>query len=333
MSTRKFEHLAARVKQAAGGGPGLTERLKHAQDVVKRQPTGFDEPIEQALTIDVQAVLTHKSEGEERRKIYFGRVPIDLVDPNPFNARRIYRPERINDLATSIAASGQLIPGIATIREERYVLVAGHYRWRAIKVAGLHTMNLMIHEGLTDQELYHISFKENDERTQQSPLDNALAWRDLIDRGIYQNESAIAEVTGQSLANVNKTISILRLSEPVLEMVRQRPENYALSALYELVLLEQAAGKDAALAIAAKVGAGEIGRKEVAEQRAKFESYKERKPKENSRQYKIRIDGLQIGFIKEWDSGKVALEVSLVDPKAREALVEELKRRFHLEST
>jgi ParB family chromosome partitioning protein len=64
--------------------------------------------------------------------------------------------------------------------------------------------------------------------------------------------------------------------------------------------------------------------------RAKLEHAKPRKKKEVSRQYRIKSGQAQIGFIKEWDSGRVALDVTLADPKERDALVEELKRRFHL---
>ena len=71
-------------------------------------------------------------------------------------------------------------------------------------------------------------------------------------------------------------------------------------------------------------------RKEVAELRAQYENPRPRKTKENSRQYKIQIDGRIAGFIKEWDSGKVALEINLAEPSARESLVQELKARFHL---
>ncbi|MES2208511.1 MAG: ParB/RepB/Spo0J family partition protein [Pseudomonadota bacterium] len=326
MSKKNFPDIAAKVKQAnTQDQGGLTERLKRAEGVVGRQPNGL------ASAQENDSTFTRESVPQTQGKVYLAEVSIDLVDPNPFNARRIYIPERIKDLAASIAASGQLMPGIATLRGERYIVAAGHYRMKAIKLAGLSTIKLMVHADLTDQELYQISFKENDERTQQTPLDNALSWKDLIDKNLYPTESAIAEVTGLSLANVNKTLSILRLSEPILDLVRQCPQNYALSALYELVLLEQAAGLAPTLMMAERIGAGEAGRKEVNELRSRYETPKDRKRKESSRQYKIQIDGEQKGFIKEWDSGKVSFEILLTDPKEREILVDLLKNRFNSE--
>lgn len=330
---RKFDKNALADKVRAGShqaSSDITARLERAEALVKKQPTGFSETRQEAAPPATAAVFTRESAAPGNHAVYFARVPVEEIDPNPFNARQIYHPERVKEMATSILASGQLMPGLATKRDGRTVLAAGHYRWKGIRTAGLPYMNLMIHEGLSDQELYKISFKENDERTAQSPLDNALSWKRLLDDSVYPNESAIAEATGISLPNINKTLSILRLSENTLEFVRQKPEQYALSALYELVLLEKAAGPDVAGQMARKLSEEDIGRKEVAELRAQYENPKPRKTKENSRQYKIHIDGRHAGFIKEWDSGKVALEVNLADPPARERLVAELKSRFNL---
>jgi ParB family chromosome partitioning protein len=331
----KFDKSAlnSKIKAAAPAAESdITARLERAEVLVQRQPSGFSEiasPPEPAGTPAIGA-FTRESAGQGSRAVYFAQVATENIRPNPFNARQIYHPERVKEMATSILASGQLMPGLATVRNGDTILAAGHYRWKGIKLSGIPFMNLMIHEGLTDQELYEISFKENDERTAQSPLDNALSWKKLLNDKIYSNESNIAEATGISLSNINKTLAILRLSEPTLEFIREKPEQYALSALYELVLLEKVAGFDVALDMARKLAADEAGRKEVAELRATYETPKPRKTKENSRQYKIHIDGQPAGFIKEWDSGKVALEVNLANPAERDALVQELKTKFNL---
>lgn len=314
--------MQSRIKQAAQSGSSLEDRFKRAQDVLDRQPTGF------ALPAAPEAGSSARRAG---RAVQIATVPIEQVDPNPYNARRIYRQEHISELAVSIAASGQLVPAIATPRGERYVLVAGHYRLKALRMAGLEHIDLMLHEGLSDQELYQYSFRENTERSEQSALDNALVWRDLLEQKVYPNETALAEATGLSLPNINKTLQILRLSPPVIELVSQQPENFAMSALYELVLLEACAGAKLALQMAERLSKGEAGRKDVQELRARHETPKLRKRKENSRQYRIRVGETQIGTIKEWDSGRIALDIVVVDSAERSALIDELKRRFGVE--
>lgn len=326
--------MAARAAKAAQMAPSIEDRLRHARDLAHSHPAD-DMPFPPKALIETnpesapmmslspEVVITASGARLEM-------IALDLIDPNPFNARKIYRPSRVSELAASIGAHGQEIPGVATPREGRFVLAAGHYRLRALKLIGAKSMALMIREGLSDRELYAHSYRENAEREAQSALDNALSWRELLDQGIYTSETEIAEVTCMSLPNVNKTLAALRLSSTVLDVVMEDPKTFALSVLYELVLYEGAAGTTKALAMAKLVTEREAGRKEIQDARAKIESPRERKRKETSRQYKIQHEGLQIGSLKEWDSGKVTFEVMLTDAKDRATLIAELRERFYL---
>jgi len=314
------------------------DRFARAQALVERQPNGFAEkrPEVSANGGGISSPMTNAanplaadSANSRGGEPYFEETDIDLIDENPYNARRLYRPERVHELAGEIRADGQLVPGLATIRNGRRVLAGGHYRFRALKAAGKSRMKLMIHPDLTDQQLYQISYKENAEREQQSPLDNALAWKSLMDEGVYPSESAISEATGMSLPNVNKTMSILRLSDSILDIVKERPEPFALSTLYQLTLLERAAGSVIAAGMAAKVKEEVAVCRDVEEARARYENKPARKTKETSRQHKLHAsDGTPLGVLKDWDSGKVTFEVTLLDPAKRQALVEELKAKF-----
>jgi ParB family chromosome partitioning protein len=263
----------------------------------------------------------------------FVAVPVDLIDDNPYNARRIYKAERVAELGESIAAHTQQQPGIATIRDGRYVLCAGHYRKRAIKAKGIPTMDLIVHDAMTDRELYEASYRENQERETQTPMDNALAWQVLLEKQVYANETAIAEATGMSLSTVNRTLSLLKLSAPVLELVRGDPSSFSFSGLYELLQYEQAGGEPAsAQRFAMQLGNGEIGRLEISEARKAIEAPKHRKLRNTARSdLKITAEeGEQIGKLKEWDDGRVLLEVTLADPRERNALMDELKTRFKI---
>lgn len=282
--------MAARAARAASMAPNIEDRLRHARDMVSSHPAEDQGPtIFSPQAPQLQgAVETHQNaanaansdEHDARLEV----VSIELIDQNPFNARKIYRASRVNELAASIGAHGQEMPGMATIRDGRYILAAGHYRLKALKLLTAKTMTLMVRENLSDRELYALSYRENAEREAQSSLDNALAWRDLIDQGVYTSESDIAEATSMSLPNVNKTMAALRLSTQLLDLVKEDPKPFAMSALYELALYEEAAGSVKALAIAKQVASGDAGRKEIQEARALVETPRERKRKETSRQ-------------------------------------------------
>jgi len=155
---------------------------------------------------------------------YFLRAAYSLIDENPFNARVNYKQQRIHKLALEIKADGQMVPGLATIRNGRIILAAGHYRWKSIGVALIGYMDLMIYEGISDRELYKLSYKENAEREDQTVIDNALAWKKLLDERVYESESSIAEETGISLPNVNKILSLLQLPKSVLNFIEEQEE-------------------------------------------------------------------------------------------------------------
>jgi ParB family chromosome partitioning protein len=327
---RRRRDLAAAVDAAGDAGNSLAgeDKFDRATDLLVRRPTGYST----ASPVTQESFGTPVSPDGARSSVHLV-IPVSEIDENPFNARRIYRQERIEKLAVSIAGQGQIVPGIATVRGGRYTLVAGHYRLRAIKFAGLPTIELMVHHDLTDQQLYKMSFEENDERDDQSVLDNALAWRDLIERKVYADETTLSEAIGKSLPNVNKTLAILKLSDPVMEIVRADPAAFPLSALYELTLFEKAAGTAGvaqSAEMAQQLATGEIGRKEIQEMRQRVETPHQRKKKETSRQYRIMVGGQPVGAIKDFDDGRVKLEVKVDDPKEREELVTYLKHKFQL---
>jgi len=257
-------------------------------------------------------------------------VPVDSIDLNPYNARQIYVPERVAELARSIAANGQEIPGIATHQGGRFVLVAGHYRLRAIKQLGFKTMLLLVHNKLTDRELYSMSYRENAERESQTALDNALSWEALLKAGVYKNETEIAEATGQSLPNINRTMSALKLSKEVLELIKLDPTKFGSTIIYALVQYEAVAGVPAAAKMANSIKEDLVSRKDIEEATAKLKTGNVRKHKETSRQYPIQIEGQKSGVLKEWDSNKVLLEIQLPSVEQRKELVELLKNKFKI---
>jgi ParB family chromosome partitioning protein len=83
-----------------------------------------------------------------------------------------------------------------------------------------------------------------------------LAWRNLIDKGVYSSETEIAEVTGYSLPSINKTMAILGLPEPILAIVRREPVQFKVSLLYELKLFAESAPIEKAIELTQGILAG-----------------------------------------------------------------------------
>jgi ParB family chromosome partitioning protein len=261
------------------------------------------------------------------------RVPLALVHDNPLNARHIYDPEAVKALAASIATRGQLVPAPAARHPSlagHVVLIDGHYRKRALLAAGKTEIECVLQDVSNELDMYRMSYLINEERNAQSPLDNALAWQKLLVEQKVADGAGVAELTGLSTAAVAKTMAFLKLPEAALAKLREAPGKFGIAVGYEIYQLSKMLSEKELLELMQRTLDEDISSRALESLRSKLEEAKPRKKKEVSRQYRIKAGKTQIGFIKEWDSGRVALDINLVDPKEREALVDELKRRFQI---
>jgi ParB family chromosome partitioning protein len=181
--------------------------------------------------------------------------------------------------------------------------------------------------------MYRISFLMNEERNGQTTLDNALGWDKLLREGVVAEADGIAELTGISKSNVAKTLALLKLPAAAIDKIQEKPAKFGIAVGYELVQCAKVLNEQALLALMDRVVAEDISSRALESLRHKLTNDSPRKKKEVSRQYKIYTAGQQVGFIKEWDSGKVTLEVNLPDLIDREALVASLKRRFTVDES
>lgn len=308
----------------------VDQRFARAEAAMEGRPQGLAGPKthDTAPLVSVEnKIPSHTS----NRSIV--RVLISQAHDNHLNARQIYDPEEIKSISASIAVRGQLVPAPAIRHPElpgHVILIDGHYRKRGLLAAGKTEIECDIHDVTNELDMYRLSFLINQERSGQSPLDNALSWQHLLQTNVVEDGEGIAELTGLSPGAVTKTMSLLKLPESAIEKIRDQPGKFGVAIGYELFRCSKLIDEKALLDLMEKVVAEGISSRGLEAYREKLEKNKPRKKKEVSRQYKISIENTEVGFIKEWDSGKVSLEVNLQDPRLREELVDELKKRFHL---
>ncbi len=310
------------------------DRFARAEAAISQHPNGL---LQGRGAVETPPVFSAESPDDVAAGRQLIRIPLAQLHDNPLNARRIYDPAVVQERAASIATHGQQTPGLAAPDPQRpghYILIDGHYRKRALASAGKLDMECFVENDLSDLDFYRLSFMLNEQRSDQSALDNAIAWRQLLDEGKVQKEEEICELTGISAGTVNKTLALLRLPESVLAVMRECPSAIGIAAGYELTLYFKLAGEERTRELAGRIIHDGLSSREVEAIRKQAQEGKARKVKEISRQYKIRTDsGQLLGTIKEWDSGRVMLDVQLSDRSAREALVEALKSRFGLDKT
>ena len=147
-------------------------------------------------------------------------IPVDLIDPNPFQPRRVFDPTEVSALADSLRQHGMIQPVLARAVGERYQLIAGERRLRAAIEAHLHEIPARIMD-LDDQRVSELAMVENLQREDLNPLDKAGAFRDYLARyGGTQEE--LAGRLGLDRSTISNLIRLLELPEPVREALASK---------------------------------------------------------------------------------------------------------------
>ena len=140
-------------------------------------------------------------------------VPLDRIRPNPYQPRRHMDDAGLEELAASIREHGILQPVLVTEVIDGYQLIAGERRVRASRLAGLERIPALIRQ-LADQDQLEVSLVENVQRSDLDPIDEALAYRQLITEfGLTQER--VAERVGKARATVANTLRLLDLHPDV----------------------------------------------------------------------------------------------------------------------
>lgn len=122
-------------------------------------------------------------------------IPLELIDDNPVPPRHYYTEEDLQDLAKSLALNGLITPINVYKDGDRYVLIEGKHRTMAAHRLGWHGISAHVHpKPPTPLALYLLSRSCNVDRAAQSPLDDAIAWKALIDKGIVKDQQTLLEV-------------------------------------------------------------------------------------------------------------------------------------------
>jgi len=146
-------------------------------------------------------------------------VPIELLHANPDQPRKIFAEAELDELANSIREKGVIQPLLVRSTGGEYEIVAGERRWRAAQRAGLRELPVVI-RNLADGEVLEIGIIENVQRVDLNPIEEALAYRQLMER-FGRTQDAVAEVVGKSRPHVTNALRLLNLPEVVQGYVLQ----------------------------------------------------------------------------------------------------------------
>lgn len=144
-------------------------------------------------------------------------LPVNEIRPNPYQPRKTFNEEALNELAESIKNYGVFQPIIVKKGIRGYDLIAGERRLRASKLAGLEKIPAIIKE-FTDNEMREIALLENLQRENLTAIELAWAYKEIIDN-LHIRQEDLADKMGKSRSHITNTLGLLNLPDEVQKMI------------------------------------------------------------------------------------------------------------------
>lgn len=183
-------------------------------------------------------------------------LPIEKIEPNPFQPRKNFSPEGLSELAASITEKGIIQPVLVRRHAGGYQLVAGERRFRAAQKAGLKSIPAVVRD-ISDLQSLELALIENIQRKDLSPIERAKAYRQLMERFGY-TQSDLARHLSLNRASLANTLRLLSLPEQIQTMLDQGQ----ISAGHAKALLAMPSGTDL-LALAKRITTRELSVREL----------------------------------------------------------------------
>jgi ParB family chromosome partitioning protein len=296
-------------------------KLQRVQETVADQSTS-DTAVNRAAPVAAAPVQAAASADYVVRAL-----PISMVKDHPRNARQVYDPARVDEMATTIARDGQRVPAVVMPDPDTpggYLLIEGRYRKRALISLGRATILASIVEPLSDLEAYRLSLLLNEERNDQTILDNALSWKSMLDDGTYRGQDHIAEHLNIKQGTVSKTLAVLDLPPSVLNLIRTRPASFGIRVAQEMRQLSKLVDEAALESLAEQVIAEKLSVRDL--ERMRERKAHEPLTRERSRAYPLQWGGARLGSIREFEDGRLKIDLSNAPEALRASVVNAVKK-------
>lgn len=268
-----------------------------------------------------------------------GRLRIAIADciSNPYNPREFYPEAKIQELAVTLQRDGQIEAIKVTQLPKypgKYVVIDGERRLRATKSLGEALIDAELRTDQSPEDLYSTAYRANNEHERQTIFDDAIAWRRLLDDGVFADQTALAERVGRDKAYVSKVLSLNALPRSFLERlaverVAESTNNVGLQASYFIKLIFDKAGEEVAdRALSAVID----GKKTVRqlELQVRDLSTTSAPSKKARTRYNQLFDfkangGGSLGQLKTFPDGRLSLELVDIPADRQEELAEKLR--------
>lgn len=205
-------------------------------------------------------------------------VHISEIEPNKNQPRKSFDEETLRQLADSIRENGIIQPIIVrSMSNGSYQIIAGERRWRAAQIAGLSDVPVLIRDDLSEEQIMQFAMIENLQRENLNPIEEALGYRELIDRHKMTQEK-LARAIGKARSSIANSLGLLSMPEEVQELLK----NGELSAGH-CKALKKVKDEDLMIELAQRAAEGELSVRQVEtiakREQSRIEEKKSRKVK------------------------------------------------------
>ncbi len=203
-----------------GLGKGLDSMIPVLDSTATKKKTGRTSIDKEALQNAAKEAHKHQKEkmefeGKPGEQVQI--VKLTKVEPSREQPRKQFDADALQELAESIKQFGVLQPLLVQKKEDYYEIIAGERRWRASKLAGLKEVPVIVKE-FTEQEAVEISLIENIQREDLNPIEEAMAYKRLMEE-FHLKQDAIAERVSKSRTAVTNSMRLLKLDDRVQQML------------------------------------------------------------------------------------------------------------------
>ena len=229
-------------------------------------------------------------------------VPVEWINPGPWQPRRVFDKGNLEELAQSMAENGIIQPILVRPnpqKEGRYQLIAGERRWRAAQMAQLHDIPTIIRE-FSDKQAAELSLIENIQRSDLTAIEEALGYRMLIDTHDYTQDD-LASIVGKSRPHISNMMRLLNLPDEIHQFILQGKMT---AGQARPLIGHEDALKIAQIVIEKQLSARDVEKLARHEQPSETEASKAEKSADIKALEKKAKDMLGLRVRIDWDEGK-----------------------------
>ena len=236
-------------------------------------------------------------------------APLASIAPNPLQPRAPIRDQDLVELAASIEEHGIIQPLVVSRAPDGYQLIAGERRWRAARLAGLSQVPVIVKD-VAPSEMLELALVENVQRSDLNALEEAMAYRQLIDEFALTQEQ-VARRVGKSRVAVANTLRLLKAARGVQEALLE--DRISEGHARALLGLEQAEAQEAALKTVLKHGLNvrqteELVRRLLGQDREEQQPAREVSPETRALEARFREAlGTKVNLTRSGKGGRVVI--------------------------